>query len=519
MRLGLERSTTLLVTAMSLLACSAGSSAAPSGGKQPASGGSQAVAMAAGAQAVSSAGVGATGSAGTRGAASGSNGSAGVVSGGSGDAGSAAAGGGTGRSSANTTSAGAAAGMAGNGAAGQGVGMPTAGTGAVAPMSSRENDLGDCSVAALPDSNTLPAIAKLPDPFKQLDGTRISTKAAWHCRQAEIRKQAEKYAYGTKPPKPQSVTGTITNTNITVKVMDNGKSTSFSAAVVLPSSGSAPYPAIIVYGGLGLGFGAPMDSTVINGEGIALINYDVGVAGKEGTPRNNKQGAFYDIAGSDSSAGLLVAWSWGASRMIDVIEQSDGKLLKADAIAVTGCSRFGKGAFAAGAFDERIPLTMPIESGTGGVPIWRGIAEEGAQTLSSAYSEQPWFGDAFNAFTGSPTKAPIDTHEMIGLIAPRGLFIMDNPTIANLGPKAAHVAALAGAEIYKALGAGDNISYYSDVQNGTHCSMRPEWSAPLKSNIRKFLKKTGSDPGVIKAAASATGDVSKWIDWTTPQLN
>jgi hypothetical protein len=57
------------------------------------------------------------------------------------------------------------------------------------------------------------------------------------------------------------------------------------------------------------------------------------------------------------------------------------------------------------------------------------------------------------------------------------------------------------------------------VQNGTHCSMRPEWSAPLKSNIRKFLKKTGNDPGIIKAAASATGDVSKWIDWTTPQLN
>jgi hypothetical protein len=262
-----------------------------------------------------------------------------------------------------------------------------------------------------------------------------------------------------------------------------------------------------------------MDSSVINGEGIALINYDVGVAGKEGTPRNNKQGAFYDIAGSDSSAGLLIAWSWGASRMIDVIEQSDGKLLKAGAIAVTGCSRFGKGAFIAGAFDERIPLTMPIESGTGGVPIWRGIAEEGAQSLSSAYSEQPWFGDAFNTFTSSATKAPIDTHEIIGLIAPRGLFIMDNPTIANLGPKAAHVASLAGAEIYRALGAGDNISYDSDVQNGTHCSMRPEWSAPLKSNIRKFLKKTGNDAGIIKAAASATGDVSKWIDWTTPQLN
>jgi hypothetical protein len=276
---------------------------------------------------------------------------------------------------------------------------------------------------------------------------------------------------------------------------------------------------MFVYGGLGLGFGIPLDNSVIKSEGVALINYDVGVTGKEGTGRANKQGAFYDIAGSNSTVGLLVAWSWGVSRMIDVIEQSDGKLLKAGAAAVTGCSRFGKGAFVAGVFDQRVSLTIPIESGTGGVPIWRAIAQEGAQSLSSAYGEQPWFGDAFSAFTGSPTKAPIDTHEAVAMIAPRGLLVLDNPSIANLGPKAAHVAAMAGAEVYKALGAGDNISYVSDEQNGSHCSMRPEWSAPFRSSVRKFLNKTGNDPGVFKPSASATGKVSDWVDWATPTLN
>jgi len=59
---------------------------------------------------------------------------------------------------------------------------------------------------------------------------------------------------------------------------------------------------------------------------------------------------------------------------------------------VTGCSRFGKGAFVAGVFDQRISLTMPIDSGSAGVPIFRGIPGEGAQSLSSAYSEQPWLG-------------------------------------------------------------------------------------------------------------------------------
>ena len=406
----------------------------------------------------------------------------------------------------------------GGAAVGTGGGIGTGGASGGTPgTGAGEDDGTDCTVATLPDSGSLPTVALLPDPFKKLDGTRMSTKAEWRCRREEIRKQAEKYAFGTKPAKPQTVTGTISNTTISVRVMDGAKSTTFSAGIVLPTSGTPPYPSIIVYGGGG--FGAPLDMSVINSEGIALINYDPYSNGKEGTGRANKQGAFYDIAGSTSTTGLLVAWGWGVSRIIDVIAQSDGKILKADAVGVTGCSRFGKGAFLAGVFDQRVALTMPIESGTAGVPIWRGVPGEGAQSLSSAYGEQPWFGDAFTAFTGSPTKAPLDTHELVAMVAPRGLFIMDNPFIANLGPKSAHVAALAGAEVYKALGAGDNITYYSDVQNGTHCSLRPEWSAPLKNNIERFLKKTGTAPGVIRASASATGQLSTWVDWTTPTLN
>jgi hypothetical protein len=206
------------------------------------------------------------------------------------------------------------------------------------------------------------------------------------------------------------------------------------------------------------------------------------------------------------------------SRIIDVIAQSDGSILKADAMGVTGCSRFGKGAFVAGAFDQRIALTMPIESGSAGVPIFRGIPGEGAQSLSSAYGEQPWLGDAFGSFTGDPAMLPVDTHEVVAMVAPRGLFIMDNPHIVNLGPRSGSVAALGGAEVYKALGAGDNITYWSDIQNGTHCSIRPEWTAPLEQNIKKFLLKTGNDPGVFKISPLALGDLSQWRDWQTPTL-
>lgn len=371
-----------------------------------------------------------------------------------------------------------------------------------------EDEGADCPVT-LPGS--LIADSRLPDPFRKLDGARITAKSDWRCRREEIKKLAERYVYGEKPAKPASVTGTVSSTNITVNVSHNGRSSSFSVSVQLPS-GSGPFPAVVVLGG----FGA--DTAAIRAAGAAVINYDPYAVGREGTPRNNKQGAFYTIYGATSSTGLLMAWSWGVSRIIDVIAQSGGSVLKADAMGVTGCSRFGKGAFVVGAFDQRIALTMPIESGSAGVPIFRGIPGEGAQSLSSAYGEQPWLGDAFGSFTGSPNTLPVDTHQMVAMVAPRGLFIMDNPHIVNLGPKSASVAALGGAEVYKALGAGENITYWSDIQNGSHCANRPEWSTPLQQHIQKYLLKTGNAAGAMRISSRAAGNLAEWRDWQTPTL-
>jgi hypothetical protein len=389
--------------------------------------------------------------------------------------------------------------------------LAVAGAVAVVPAAAQggggEYDGADCPVPP-GGTSTNPL---LPDPFLKLDGTRISTRDQWRCRRAEIKEQAEQFVYGEKPI-PDSVTGTVSNSNITVNVTDNGQSASFSAGVQLPS-GSGPFPAVVVYGG----FGA--DTSTILSSGVAVINYNPTPVGAEGTPRNNKQGAFYSIYGSSSSTGLLAAWAWGVSRIIDVIEQSGGNILRADATGVTGCSRFGKGAFVAGAFDQRIALTMPIESGSAGAPIFRGIpGEGGAQPLSSAYGEQPWLGDAFGSFTGNPNALPVDTHEIVAMVAPRGLFIMENPHIDWLASRSGSVAALGGAEVYRALGALDNITYWSDVQNGSHCAVRNEWRAPLQQYLQAFLLNSGNATGAIRISPAKAGNLAQWRNWQTPTL-
>jgi hypothetical protein len=177
--------------------------------------------------------------------------------------------------------------------------------------------------------------------------------------------QAAAYELGEKPGKPASVTGSFDAGTLTVTASDGTKSISFTAAVTLPTGGAAPYPAMIGVGGIAI------DAANLNAMGVATINFDNDAVAeqKDGTSRG--KGAFYDLYGAKHSAGAMMAWAWGVSRLIDVIEQTPAAQIDATRLGVTGCSRNGKGALIVGAFDERIALTIPQESGSGGSASWR----------------------------------------------------------------------------------------------------------------------------------------------------
>jgi len=376
-----------------------------------------------------------------------------------------------------------------------------------------ENEGADISVTLPTSFNT--ANAKLPDPFKKIDGTRISAKDDWKTRRQEILNLAERTIYGTKAPKPTNVSGTVSNTSITVNV-GNSK---FTVTVSLPSNGTKPYPAVIRYGNSGA------DESVIKALGVAVINYTpTDVGGETGSART-KSGVFYTVnSGSPyNKTGTLAAWAWGVSRIIDVIEADPNKLLDPMRIGVTGCSRYGKGPFAAGALDQRIALTMPMEGGTGGAAIMRGAAKEsGAQSPSNAYGEQPWLGDDFSTFQNSLNNLPIDMHEVVGLIAPRGLLILEKPSAADwLASRSGHMSALAGSKVYEALGYGGNITYHSNNTNGSHCAWITEWKTPVEDNIKRFLLRTQAPPTapIMNPRSDRQFATADWIDWTAPTLS
>jgi len=247
--------------------------------------------------------------------------------------------------------------------------------------------------------------------------------------------------------------------------------------------------------------------------------------GKEGKPEASRglpnPGLFYDLYGSEHSAGLLMAWAWGASRLIDVLQQSDAGIIDATRIGVTGCSRNGKGAFTVGAFDERIALIIPQETSTGGVPAYRIVdATDGNERTNHNFFGLNWLSNDFRPFVEHATRLPIDSHEIVALVAPRGLLVLDNPHILQFAAAASHTAVLAGSEVYQVLGAPERLAYVSDVANEKHCAAgKPEYTDALIQSIGAFLKRDRVASGpIMKPSPRGTGDAARWIRWRAPTL-
>ncbi|XXT56429.1 hypothetical protein WMF28_28295 [Sorangium sp. So ce590] len=218
----------------------------------------------------------------------------------------------------------------------------------------------------------------------------------------------------------------------------------------------------------------------------------------------------------------MIAWAWGISRIIDALEKPPSANIDPRRIAVTGCSRDGKGALTAGAFDERIVLTIPQESGAGGSASWRvsqAAANSGqnVQTLSNAANEQPWFRQNFGSTFGSRVNnLPFDHHMVMGLVAPRALLVLDN-RIDWLGIDSTFTAGSIAHAIWEGLGAPDKMAYWQ-LGGHEHCQFPAAQRALLEAYVKKFLVGGGSGETNVVRSDGARADLNRWMRWTAPRL-
>lgn len=385
------------------------------------------------------------------------------------------------------------------------------------PTTGVENSGAHCNIPNLASYSQLDSQTGLPDPFKSMSGNHITSKSEWTCRRAEISAQAQHYELGEKPS-PATVTASSNGSSITVNVQENGNNISFNASITLPNTGQPPYPAIIGMGG------SSLNNTALANRGVAIINFPNNDIAEQTNGGSRGNGKFYQLYGSNHSAGAMTAWAWGVSRLIDALEQTPNANIDASRLGVTGCSRNGKGALIAGALDERILLTIPQESGSGGAAAWRVSdaqknAGQNVQTLSQIVTENVWFRESFSQFSNTASRLPFDHHEVMGLVAPRALLVIENTDQEWLGNVSTYTAAIASREIWKALNITDHMGV-SQVGGHSHCQFPSSQQSYVDAFVDRFL--TGSNPNANTSITSSDGnftvDSNRWINWDTPSL-
>lgn len=149
------------------------------------------------------------------------------------------------------------------------------------------------------------------------------------------------------------------------------------------------------------------------------------------------EGAFYELypyeSSPESQTGVLMAWAWGASKVLDAFESGLAADVAIDekGAVVTGVSRYGKATAVCGAFENRFRMVAPACSGAGGLALYSIISEGSVfdftkiggpadytysknEPLSCLQSdaERGWFNERFLEYK-APEEIPYDQENLV----------------------------------------------------------------------------------------------------------
>ena len=186
--------------------------------------------------------------------------------------------------------------------------------------------------------------------------------------------------------------------------------------------------------------------------------------------------------------GILSAWAWGMSRVLDWVETEP--LLDAKRVAAVGLSRNGKTALVAGAFDQRFALTISCCSGCSGAKLNHMQLGE-SEKLKDIMVARKWFCPNYERYVGldRSSKMPFDQHWLLALVAPRLLYVSSAMEDAWAGPRGEFAALELASPVWRLYGIpgliahgfpkadvplhAGNVAYH--VRTGLHDITRYDW--------------------------------------------
>jgi len=376
------------------------------------------------------------------------------------------------------------------------------------------------TVPAFPPAESLPVLPGLADPFLRADGSRVANMAEWPAQREYLKAMLAHYQFGHMPPKPASfeiagrtrsriLDGAAVQEIFQIRLRRSGHTVSIRAGVVRPDR-KGRFPVIVKNDAFLFSLAEIADprsrqlyesskredldqkvfrEALKRGYAICKFNREDVAADK---PGNRGGGVFPLYPEPRYDWGTIAAWAWAYQVIVDALSREDW----ADAakIVATGHSRGGKTALCAAIYDERIAISVPSASGSGGTGSWRFFDPSGSkQDVGFLVKQQPhWFGPNLIAFAGREDRLPFDGHTAKALIAPRPLLNThgrDDPIANPLGTQATFQAAQA---VYEWLGKPGNQGLV--WRPGGHGQFEEDWMALFDfADLHFFGKRTERD--------------------------